>query len=420
MNKKTYLLGILFLLLCSIPSSCSDDENVEIVVQSIKLNVSNFVLNIGDVKQLEVEIKPDNASNKEVSWTSSSPEIVSVAQDGKISALATGKAIIKAMAGDQNAQCEITVVKAIESITLDLTDLKLTVGETGQLKATILPGDVTNPELSWSSEDPTIASVAAGLVTALKAGNTIVYAQCGEVKASCHVTVVEKPAAFHPFSLFAEYNVGVTPNTFASSHNTEDIGFFNFTDAQPVCPDGYHLPQEAEFYSVVGNQTTYITFNGKSDAQNVDESIYVDGEIQNFKADYYTTVKNLCYGIKFKDNSGKYLSAYRWEYDKPDSLFIVKCRWLKGENKNLEITDIANEEYWNSSDENEIIRIFPAVGYKYKAGSSAGVGTISYYWSSDGNETKGILMYFLAGNYALTGNIGSSLLCNVRCVKNTN
>lgn len=72
------------------------------------------------------------------------------------------------------------------SVVLDQTSLVLEVGATATLVATVDPAGAT---VEWVSQDPTVASVANGVVTALAEGNTIIVATAGGKMASCIVKV---------------------------------------------------------------------------------------------------------------------------------------------------------------------------------------------------------------------------------------
>lgn len=79
----------------------------------------------------------------------------------------------------------------VSSVNLDCEALELCVGETAILKATVSPSDATNRNLIWSSDDPEIASVTDGTVTAFAEGKTAisVVAEDGGKKAVCSLTV---------------------------------------------------------------------------------------------------------------------------------------------------------------------------------------------------------------------------------------
>ena len=56
-------------------------------------------------------MKPDNATNKTVIWSSSNASVASVDANGTVTAVAEGSATITAKAGDKSATCTVTVKK---------------------------------------------------------------------------------------------------------------------------------------------------------------------------------------------------------------------------------------------------------------------------------------------------------------------
>lgn len=83
------------------------------------------------------------------------------------------------------------------SVTLDKESAQLTQGETLQLTATVMPQEVTDATVTWSSSNESVATVdASGLVTAMAPGNATITATTADgthLSADCQVTVV-KPA----------------------------------------------------------------------------------------------------------------------------------------------------------------------------------------------------------------------------------
>lgn len=80
-----------------------------------------------------------------------------------------------------------------ESISLDKTNAEMTIGDSLQLNATILPEDTTDKTLTWKSSDEVVATVVDGKVAAHKAGSAIItVATKGDGKtAACNVMVKE-------------------------------------------------------------------------------------------------------------------------------------------------------------------------------------------------------------------------------------
>ena len=77
----------------------------------------------------------------------------------------------------------------VNSVVLSQTSLVLEVGANATLVATVDPAGAT---VEWASQDPTVASVANGVVTGLAEGNTIIVATAGGKIASCVVKVNAK------------------------------------------------------------------------------------------------------------------------------------------------------------------------------------------------------------------------------------
>ena len=84
----------------------------------------------------------------------------------------------------------------ITSVTLNTASLSLTEGDEFLLTATITPDNATNKNVTWSSSDPSVASVVNGKVTALKAGTATITVKTedGDKVASCSLTV-KRPSA---------------------------------------------------------------------------------------------------------------------------------------------------------------------------------------------------------------------------------
>ncbi len=86
-----------------------------VVVDSVKLNENELTMELEDTEQLKAQITPANASNQKVTWESSAPDVAAVDENGLVTALSEGTAVITVMTedGQKSDTCEITVVKAI-------------------------------------------------------------------------------------------------------------------------------------------------------------------------------------------------------------------------------------------------------------------------------------------------------------------
>ena len=76
--------------------------------------------------------------------------------------------------GSDSEQLSITINQAanvpVESVSLSQTELRLIEGDTGALTATVEPDNATNQNVTWSSDNESVATVDNGVVTAVAAG----------------------------------------------------------------------------------------------------------------------------------------------------------------------------------------------------------------------------------------------------------
>ena len=86
-----------------------------IAVESVAVVGGDFTIKQGSAKTLAATVKPDNATNKSVSWSSSNNAVATVSSAGVVTALAPGKATITARCGLVSASVVVTVTAAVDS-----------------------------------------------------------------------------------------------------------------------------------------------------------------------------------------------------------------------------------------------------------------------------------------------------------------
>ena len=168
-------------------------------VQSVGLNKTELALEVGKTGTLEAKVEPSDATNKNVTWSSSNPEVATV-DNGVVTAVSAGEAIITVTTEDgaKTATCKVTVnapqTVPVTGVTLDKAELTLEEGSTGTLTATVAPQNATNNTVTWSSSNPEFVTVANGTVTAVSAGTATITVTTadGNHKATCTVTVIPK------------------------------------------------------------------------------------------------------------------------------------------------------------------------------------------------------------------------------------
>ncbi|MBR3303709.1 MAG: Ig-like domain-containing protein [Bacteroidales bacterium] len=84
------------------------------------------------------------------------------------------------------------VVVSVTSVSFDISNATMEVSEEQQLTATISPSNAINKTITWTSSNPTVATVSAtGLVKAVAQGSATITATCGSKSAVCNVTIIE-------------------------------------------------------------------------------------------------------------------------------------------------------------------------------------------------------------------------------------
>lgn len=167
---------------------------VEEPVKGIELSIDRMTLITGKTKKLSYEIKPSNATNKDVTFTSSDKDVVKVSKKGIVEAVGPGTATVTVRTNDGYYvdKCKVTVIEPVISIKLSYSSFTLSVAKSRTIDATIKPKNATNQELTWRSSNSTIARVSqSGKVTALKPGTvTITCSSSDGVQATCTVKCV--------------------------------------------------------------------------------------------------------------------------------------------------------------------------------------------------------------------------------------
>lgn len=203
----------------------------EEVKNEIKLNVKTKSL----VKGKSYALKVYNLTeSQKVYFKSNDASIVSVDEEGNITANAVGSTFVTVTVKDgakqvASLQCDITVGPPAVSVKLIRSEITLSVGKKTTLK-TILQPNNTVEEVKFCSYDPLIATVSAGgRVIAKEVGVTYIYAGIDNGKYDlCKVVVVSED--------IPEETVGSSPETTQAPSESEaaaetepDISFYRRT-----------------------------------------------------------------------------------------------------------------------------------------------------------------------------------------------
>lgn len=157
------------------------------------LDKNAVTLEVGEKTTLTPAVTPDKA-DATITWKSLNSRVASVGKDGTVTAVAAGQAYI--VANTENGfvdNCLVTVTQKASGVKLSDYNVTVNVGESYTVTATPNPTTSTETKFTWTSKDPSIATVKDGTVTGVSAGSTIILVKTksGDV-AYLYVTVRDK------------------------------------------------------------------------------------------------------------------------------------------------------------------------------------------------------------------------------------
>ena len=183
-----------------------------ILVTGVSLNASTVKMYVGQSYQLIHTIKPSNATNKGVTWSSSNTNVVSVS-NGKIVGKSSGKARITVTTNDgrYSAYTDVTVINRpssnssssskpssssssgssiSSSIDIIKDTIELNKGSEEKLEYK-LSQDLTDSIIIWKSSNTDVAVVKNGIVTAISDGEATITATINgkDIKDTCKIIV---------------------------------------------------------------------------------------------------------------------------------------------------------------------------------------------------------------------------------------
>lgn len=163
------------LIVCGL-TSCNNQQNV-IKTTSITLSENTKSMYASEAALLSATIKPVNATDKRVIWSTSDNDIVEVNQEGKLTAKKEGKAQVSVKTLDTNLEsiCNITVTPYIQCSDYSVNNSHFTVDLDGEmsLEITYSPSNCSYQYLNYEIEDSSIISIDQnGKVKGLKEGET--------------------------------------------------------------------------------------------------------------------------------------------------------------------------------------------------------------------------------------------------------
>jgi hypothetical protein len=196
---KWLIISIMF---CAVGLFSCEEKEEKVAVTSVEVDPDQVSFVVGDTRVVTVTVLPEEAANKEVTWSSSDETVMTVA-DGTLTAVKEGVAVATVTSvADITKKATVNIIVTpfvvpVESVTVNPDEVSLFVGETADLVLEVLPVEATNKEVTWSSSDDVVASVEDLEITANAAGTATITATSVAdplKKATVTVTVTVPPS----------------------------------------------------------------------------------------------------------------------------------------------------------------------------------------------------------------------------------
>ncbi len=197
-------------------------------LKDISLSKDKLDLIVGETDQLTVSVDPVNTTDDTtVSFSSADETIVTVDEQGVVTAANPGKTTITAKVGKFVKTCEVKVTAPMTAFSIRASEMTLKIGEGTTLTVSIEPENTTDDRtVIWSSSNSAVVSVdASGKVIAKGAGTAIISAVCNGFTSECRITVIVPVSSVSISRTSAAMNKGETLSLTAAvgpANTTED------------------------------------------------------------------------------------------------------------------------------------------------------------------------------------------------------
>lgn len=189
----------------------------------LTLNTAAVQVNVNGTATLRATVQPNTANDKSVVWSSSDASVAKVSTSGRVTGVGAGTCQITCASKDfpsVSATAEVTVIQPVTSVRFLKDNVSLSAGGSG---ATVFwevsPANATNPAVTFTSSNPSVATVDAnGLIYGLKRGTatiTVTAADGSRKRDTLKVTVHQPVTGVHMKN--AQLTVGVNESVRAEA-----------------------------------------------------------------------------------------------------------------------------------------------------------------------------------------------------------
>ena len=288
-------------------------ENKDVLIESLTFSKSTLELAINRGYQVEYEIKPNTATNKNLRWASTDYEVAAVTKEGRITALGEGVATISATTMDGttiSAAIKVTVTPIdVNELDLEVKSKELEIGEKTKIVPLIYPSNATYQGCTFVSNNKNIATVdSQGNVTAVGEGETDIVVTCErypDISVTFHVkcNAVKAEKLYYRLTdlqMKQGENYFFTPTVFPTNVSDKLLTYSNDN------PDVVSVSESGEIYAVAPGTATVTATSRSNPELSTSLVITVKGSNERIKTTLSYTYKDFAYNNMFNVDNANY------------------------------------------------------------------------------------------------------------------
>ena len=229
-------------------------------VTGVTVSPTSAQIDVGKTVKLTANVKPDNASDKSVTWKSSNTSIATVSSSGVVTGKKGGtcKITVTTNDGGYKASASIEVIVHATGIAFEIGELTMTVGMEEKLTPVFTPKETTDKRVTYKVSDTSKVSIASdGTLRALKA--------TGDTPVIVTMTSVDRPAlsAELPVTIKDLDQVKKVHATYLWEHNYE-INLYEYEGSGDDFVNTMYKGDLIRLYCDTTGATIYYTTDGST------------------------------------------------------------------------------------------------------------------------------------------------------------